>query len=364
MNFLVSYLTKQSLVLFLAFFFPISHLICQASLDDMFSAPSENSSTDGFYICISDTIYLQETPTSSTPIQTILFGESVQVLEESFLFPSDSNTYLKVQSMDGYIGWLPDSILIPNGELAVILSPMRIYKRPATPSTVTNHMCMPGELLILTGNTIEWGASVITNKGIKGWLHQPNEYLSTEITDVEMGKMLSVANLTTDSSQKRRIWGEILELIQQNQSHMATILLTAYHQTYPTEKLSDTSMQTIGVRAVSPPPSTLAEWRQTSEEFWDSKTNTWLTQIEESGPIQIRQINTEGQQIYQAAHKSLAIGTKILLAIPQQQGYIEMEITDSMPPNSPYFLGLSQQIVDLFLGVRIPDEMSIFYVKK
>lgn len=353
---------KQSFYLLLALCISISHLFSQTSLDDMFSILPTDTTTLEVRMCAWDTVSLKAFPASSESLSIIYFGEKVQLLGEVAKVPPENKTYHKVISKDEKIGWLPDSILVPQGELVVALRPMRIYKRPATPSTITSHLCTPGERLILAGPSTEWGAFIVKNQGISGWIQDPSNDISKEIIDIELANMMAIANITKDSSQRRKMWHEIIDITQQNQSEMNTILLTAYTQVYPKEGLPTASTKTSGTRTASPTP--IPRSRQTSEEFWDKKSEAWLTQIQESGPVHIKSVDTEGSPLFQAAHKSLQIGTKVLLAIPKQQGYVEVEITDSLPEDSPYLLGLSQQMADLFFGVEIPAELSIFYVKE
>ncbi|MEO1451155.1 MAG: hypothetical protein AAFV07_16615, partial [Bacteroidota bacterium] len=64
---------------------------------------------------------------------------------------------------------------------------------------------------------------------------------------------------------------------------------------------------------------------------------------------------------FYAAHPTLPMGTRVRLAIPDNSGFVELEIVARAPSRNQAILGLPPACVEALFGDRVPRTVEILY---
>ncbi|RMG67867.1 MAG: hypothetical protein D6722_12540 [Bacteroidetes bacterium] len=136
-------------------------------------------------------------------IETIYYGERVEMLgEETYVEKKDRN-YLKIRLKDGQEGWVHDFLFEPQSRLAVIIETAQLYRRP-DPMTLRNDELLPGEIVAVIQDSIMpqgWHHISGWMKRKKGWARQGLR-MSFNQKDVELALLRQRALQTRDEAER------------------------------------------------------------------------------------------------------------------------------------------------------------------
>ncbi|MEM7372669.1 MAG: SH3 domain-containing protein [Bacteroidota bacterium] len=320
----------------------------------------------GPIICVAELATLRETPDpNGKKIADVHFGEMLEKLGEEIILTGTTDAYWRVETADHLTGWLNKEQCVRDGALAVFLAPARIYIRPQTPSTITTQQFGPGEVVILARTAGEWGQLIAKDRQKAGWV-RTLEFISIESIDIELATLMNATLTEKNLAQKRRQWTALFREAKEEQAEMYEVLLAFYEAEYPGEAPpSSSSMvrsRTIPSASPAPNPPPRPAVTVRTERFFDQGSNKWYTQTRESGPVQVMSNLSHSGESYLVAHKSLKKGTKILLEIPGNQGYIEAKVEMKLKQDVPEILGISPQAVRLLYGDIPPNEITVYYL--
>ena len=330
-----------------------------------------------------DAINLLEMPgKSSRPIGQILFGEQVTHLGREAFVRGESPTYLLVRTQDGSTGWVNGSLLVQDGGVVVLLDRVPLYDKIGTPSSAKNAYLRAGELALLSDFREGWVYVTAKNKEAAGWV-EGYDRLSAETADIEVASLIDRALALPDAESRR---GE-LRKIQQSRSSLSQEMLYVLQETmegtYGTPTYNPSRPNPASPRpqprpgadiawsggeyffiddpdawAPNPGTSTLPPvapardgYRRQVREVFNPETGEAYNLIIEEGTIQPVDKPKKAKDMYFAYHKSLPVGTSVLLEVPgTQQKYVQVTIVAKLRDNNPNMIGLGGDLIRQVLG--------------
>jgi hypothetical protein len=331
-----------------------------------------------------DAINLLELPgKNSRPIGQIIFGEEVIHLGREAFVRGERPTYLLVRTQDGSTGWVNESFLVQNGGVVVLLDRVPLYEKMGTPSSAKNAFLRAGELALLSDFREGWVYVTAKNKEAEGWV-EGYDRLSAETDDIEVASLIDRALSLPDAERRRAE----LRKIQQSRSSLSQEMLYVLRETMdatysPSAAYGYTQSQptsprpqpnpgiawsggedmfiddpdawapnpgTSGVSPVAPAPAQNGYRRQVREVF-DPETGEAYNLIVEEGAIQPVDKPKKAKDMYFGYHKSLPVGTTVLLEVPgTRQKYVQVTIVAKLRDNNPNLIGLGGEFIREVLG--------------
>ncbi len=388
----------------------------------------ETVEAGAFLISAWDHVKVHEFPNQSSPhVGTIVFTEEVRHQGREAFVRGENRNYLYVQTEDGTQGWVSDAYLVSGGGAVVILQDAAIFSKPGTTTAITNQQFVAGELVILSEFREGWIKLTGRQKGKEGWV-QGYEKLSAEQYDIEAATLLAAA-LSLENPQDRQrelrelrggrsfLSPEMQMVVDQSiarASAPATASTTgrpvsaspstaytgpvyydepatpyypsgedAVNYNNPAPRPATTSRPAATTRPVSsqtasanPPaqaaanpavmrPATTTPYAYQEREVVDMATGAAYIRVKETGTIQPVKAKNPSSQFY-AYHKSLPIGSKILLSVPGTSQFVELEIIARLRPDNPNMIGLGAEVIKSVYGeiaAKDVGSVSIEYPK-
>ncbi|MEZ4828296.1 MAG: SH3 domain-containing protein [Bacteroidia bacterium] len=327
-----------------------------------------NNPHTGYMVCVWDEAPVFAGPDKRSDILSVMqFGEEAERLGDEAFVSFENNTYYKVRSADGRVGWVNEFLFVPEGGTAVLLQEGRIFKRPNTVSTITVDRFYPGEIVILEDVAGQWVRLVSRNRARTGWI-EGLEKVSVEPDDIELATLMHRIDEEPSSAMRKTLLEELAEVAQNNQTPMYDLILARYQGELSNRTLADLSAP------VSSPTSDRARSVTSSESnergvyrgeepeiVYDPVTGKKSRKVTETGKIYEVLGPKNPSSIFFAYHKTLPIGSKIMIRIPDNQGYIELEIINRLRKDNPALLGLSNACIEALYGSAKPGSAEIFY---
>lgn len=324
--------------------------------------------------CLWESVSLRaESGKESKQIGVIRFGEVVQYRGASQYVTAESRTYLQVATVDGLTGWVHEYLFVPGLGLGVVTEPGIIYKRPKTVTTVTTDRFEPGDLVVVEAMNGTWIGLSGPQKTKRGWIEGTHK-VSMQESDLMLAALLSQIEKEKNPAKQDAQRKELLKIAQGNGSPLAGVIaqrmgLQGSQPTASTRSLQASIEPSLTLpTSTTPPPvppgQTLVPVTTQTRRFQDEASGRWQTEIIESGGLHLLPASGMDPSIFYAYHKTLPKGSKIRIAIPNNEGFVELVVTDRLASNNPNIIGLSPDCVQAIFGDYVPAEITINYLKR
>lgn len=324
-------------------------------------------SSPGTLTCVWNKVPLRNAPGKSGPyVSRVFFGEQVEKVGEEAYLPEEKRTYVKVRSTDGKVGWVHEYLFVSGGTAAVILQTGQIYERPNTPSTITMHSFEPGEIVVMETSVGDWVNLVGREKKKSGWIKGLHK-VTVEQQEIELATLLDNVQQEKSSAKRQEKLGALLEKAKQANSVLTPLVAS----TLSTQSAGATLLATRSEPLPSAPaptrtnlvlPRAVAPNLRT-EAVRDPFSGRIRDEVIETGSIYPVQGPANPRTPFFAYHKSLPIGSKVFLQLPQGQGVIALEIVNRLRDDNPHVLGLAPSSLQLLFGDKVPETISISYLQ-
>lgn len=338
----------------------------------------ENTYAGETSICAWKSTFLLENPgRGSQQVGTILFTEELEHLGKEAFVRGENHNYVWVKTRDGNTGWIEESFIVRNGGVVVIMESAVIYDKPATLSSRTNSFFGAGEIAILSDFREGWIRLTSQYRERTGWIEGYNR-ISVEDADIETASLLAVAMENRNLNDRRAQLRKISETRGRISPGMAAILDASINGTYATPATSaPTVSRPVSTQPVKPATNTPDPWQggedvfvddgttgspsvardnsQTQgmviKEVIDMQTGRSYQRVYETGAIQ-PVVNKKAKNIYYAYHKTLPIGSMVLLQVPGTDYTVQLEIIARLRENNPNVIGLGPEVIEKVFGVN------------
>jgi len=303
-------------------------------------------------------------------IGVIRFGEIVRWNGESQYVADESRTYLKVQAVDGAVGWVHEYLFVKGIGLGVILQGGLIYKRPQTVTTVTTDQFLAGELGIVEGFSNNWVGLAGKRKAKKGWIEGRNK-VSMEDRDVLLASLMMSVEAEKDPQKRQKQMELVYEQANQVGSPMAEVVRSrsgntraSTNPTILTSAAAQTSREVVSEAPSRERPMPVVAEDNSNRYFRsvkDPQTGQIRRETVETGGIYLVNAPPKSNSIYFAYHKTLPIGSTLRIQIPNTQGFVELKVVSRLRNDKPAIVGLHPDCVQAIYGDYVPREISIIY---
>lgn len=359
----------------------------------------EYTGTGQTSVCAYKSIVLHEAPgRNSRKLGTIVFTEEMEHLGQEALLKEERRNYILVKTRDGKQGWVDEMYIVKDGGVVVLLEDSKVFERPATFSSSTSDFFRAGEIAILTDFQDNWVKLVSYRKDIEGWVEGYHK-LSAEDYDIEVAAMLAKALEIPDDNVRRQELAKIgsmrgfistemkgvinrtLNIVDESNQRPIPVDSEVYYDQpnpgpiegedafaispYRTDRSDGLYSDNGRINSVYVPNSERRPQIQ-EKEVIDMSTGRSYLQVTESGTIQPVKAK-KPKNIYYCYHKTLPIGSKVLLEIPGGQGYVPLEVVARLRSNNPHVVGLGSEVIKAVYGVVKAKEVqsvSISYPKQ
>ncbi|MEM6260955.1 MAG: SH3 domain-containing protein [Bacteroidota bacterium] len=379
---------------FLLVFFTFLGLSATAQIQVQPAAPPYSAFPETA-LCLWDAVGVRSTPgRDSRPFGTVYFGEEVEVLGDTAFVPRENRVYIKIRSKKGIEGWVHKYLFAANGSMVVLLKDADIYKSPGSIATITNVAFKSGSLAAMTDFQDNWVELIGRKRQAVGWIRRDEangELLSIADRDIQVASLMAVAEEKDDLRERLDALEKIRQIPNFNESPISTMVLeriqrdlsdltsqqaqqaNAYNggnaapaqpQYDYVEALpegSNTRQATIPVANPSVPGSQSSMNR---EMVIDSNTGIRYTKVTERGPIYEVRGPKDAKSIYFGYHKTLPKGTRVMLNVPDNPGFVEIEIINKLSADRPQIIGLSKECIQSVYGNTPPAEAQLVYFIK
>lgn len=349
-----------------------------------------------FYICAWENARVHEYPNlGSSNVGTIVFTEEVRHKGREAFVRSENRNYVYVETEDGTQGWVNETYLVQGGGAVVILDNAAIFAKPNTNTSITSQQFGGGEIVILSEFRDGWVRLTGQKKEKEGWV-QGYDKLSAEAYDIEAATLLASALAITNTEDRvrelRELRGgrnylspEMQQVIDRsiagaatpaptyqqptnqpytgpvyyddpNTSQPATQPNTPYYASgedaFSNASPSPTRSQ-VPVNTATPAPVAPAPvgnpYSYQEREVVDMASGQAYIRVRETGTIQPVKAKKPATQFY-AYHKSLPIGSKVLLAVPGTEMFVELEVIARLRPDNQNMIGLGGETIKAVFG--------------
>jgi len=316
-------------------------------------------------ICAWPQVKLFAEPGQSSEMLTYaLFGEEVSHLGEEALVRRERNNYVLVETRDGAKGWIDDQYIIRNAGLVVMLENARVFNKPSTYATSSGLRFYAGELVILSDWEENWVYLTGEQGRIFGWV-EGYDRLSVEATDIEVAGMLRRALMIEDPNDQLIALRSIINRSEYSGSPVYRIVEDVIAQLTTPEAVPLPDGDPFGMPENGEPSASPSDDPNYQEVVMYDENNQPFVRVKEMGTVQGVDAKNP-PSMYYAYHKSVPIGDKILLQIPGDQGYVELEVVARLRDSNPHVVGLGAEVIKKVLGAdraKEVDQVTILYVK-
>lgn len=315
---------------------------------------------------------------------TVLFGEELVHLGREATVKGEGPAYLLVKTSGGLQGWVRSSTIVSEAGLVVVLEKAPIYGRPSTLAAATNDVFEAGEIAILSDFRDNWVQLISEGKSKMGWV-RGYDILSVNRNDIEIASNIRLALNRPDPSNQRQELRKITSSRSEISPQMRSIVDQRIRMTYgePAEPTyasqqrpdygsttdnyppdqffpngeddfaDDLSIESLNVqRAPDYNPVYRPEIGAYQEqEVVDMTTGQTFMRVRQTGTIQAVKAKNP-KTIYYAYHKSLPVGTQILLEIPSHPGkFVPLTVVAALRDDNPNLIGLGAEVIRKVYGV-------------
>lgn len=311
---------------------------------------------------------------------TVLFTEELRHLGMEGYVKSDGHNYLYVKTSRGVKGWVQSNYVVQNGGVVVLTDNMSIYETPNSRGTVTEGKFYAGEIVILDDFQNGWVHLTNKRKEFSGWI-QGYEKLSLEPADIEAAALYAEALKIPENERRKTALLTITQGRGQDISpDMALVIDDAVRATdpkpvytnpnpsfnddfvyYPNgeDGLSTDAGNFDGFAdnnaPVNYPSATPLElpaeqkYNAYVEKVVDRETGRYYNRVIETGGIQPVKAK-KSSSIYYCYHKTLPLGSTVLLEVPGTGAYVQLEVIARLRADNPNVIGLGGDLIKKVFG--------------
>lgn len=359
---------KSALLLACCMLAALPALVAQASADP------------ALYTCVWNNVPVKDAPgKTGANTSVIQFGEAVEFMGDKAYLPEEKRTYIRIRTADGKTGWVHEYLTIPGGSPAVVLGEGVIYKRPATPSTITATRFEAGELVVLEATAGEWISLIGLERKKAGWI-QGLDLISTDVRDIELCALMNQARSEKDPLRRTERMQAIAGLAQDARSPLAASFAAqadearrlppapvyadaparpAPAQLAPVQQ--EPAARSVSRSAVLPAVAPPAQPALRTQRMIDESTGTEIAYIFETGGAYEVKGPDQPRSVYYAYHKSLPIGSTVRIQVPGNSGFVDLQVVNRLRSDNPNVVGLSRECMEALFGSRSPGQVTIFY---
>lgn len=367
-----------------------------------------------FFICAWETVRVHEYPNlGSSNVGSIVYTEEVRHNGREAFVRSENRNYLYIETEDGTQGWVNEAFLVQGGGAVVIIDDAAIFSKPNTNTSITNQQFVGGEIVVLSEFRDGWVRLTGKQKQKEGWV-QGYDKLSAEHFDIEAATLLASALAIENSDDRMRELRELrggrsylspeMQIVIDRSIASASVPAPTYNnpntqpytgQVYyddPTPAQPAQQLNTpyyangedafsnnsgnnptrsgnnpnSGSTVLRPAPAApVNPYAYQEREVVDMASGQTYLRVRETGSIQPVKAKKPSTEFY-AYHKSLPIGSKVLMAVPGTQMFIELEIIARLRSDNPHMIGLSGETIKAVFGeiaAKDVGSVSIEYPK-
>lgn len=355
-----------------------------------------------FFICAWETARVHEYPNlGSSNVGSIVFTEEVRHKGREAFVRSENRNYLFVETEDGTQGWVNEAFLVQGGGAVVILENAAIFSKPNTTTAITNQQFDGGDIVILSEFRDGWVRLTGKTKEKEGWV-QGYDKLSAEHFDIEAATLLASALAIENSDDRMRELRELrggrsylspeMQIVIDQSIASASTPAPSYgnqqtnYQPYngpiyydePTQaqqqqsttpyyatgedafsssagtsptrsQANPTTTGTTVLRPAATTPAPVNPYAYQEREVVDMASGQSYIRVRETGTIQPVKAKKPSTEFY-AYHKSLPIGSKVLLSVPGTDMFLELEIIARLRSDNQHMIGLSGETIKAVFG--------------
>lgn len=310
---------------------------------------------------------------TSTQIAAIHFGNDVvNVTDETIQVQEDrKRTYVKIVLADGTTGWINQYLLIANGEGAVVKQTTGVFQNPVDGITMMRGLEFEaGEPVIKTEFNGAYAYVYSKERKKSGWI--PVESLIFSEDELKMALALQKAKDEKNVSKRLQKLDEIRSQANFSFSPLAYLVDKAVVQSQELAANTITAEQDTRTLAMASPntPKNIRGATQTMTERVIKPGD----KLEESVLINGQVFNKHQQQLsliqvvnpqkinntaLECYHKTLAIGSRLQMFLPDNPGFIEFEVVGNLTQNEG--LGFTAGTIKRIFGETIPESVIVQY---
>lgn len=309
---------------------------------------------------------------ASRALETLAFGEQIESSGEEAYNKVEQTNYLKVQTRSGKVGWVNNFDVIKDGVIGIMVDDGLIFRRPGTPSTVSLDYFEAGEMVVVADVSAQWVNLITKNRVKSGWI-QGVDKVSIETSDVQIGALLHQVLAEPDQNTRTSLMKELLALANESDSELYPLVEQHWRElsgetTYfaSTRRTEETTRGDAGgFNRLNPEetpmgiPRSFARW----EKFRDPLTDEVVNRYVEVGQVYEVPERRYDSNIFYAWHKSLPIGSRLRIELPENPGFIEVEVVNHLRHDNPGIIGLSRTCIETLFGTDRPGEITIYHIK-
>lgn len=330
-------------------------------------------------VCAWNSISLHEYPGRNTArVGKILFTEELEHLGREAFVRGENHNYIFVRTGDGNEGWVNENLLVKNGGVVTLVEDAPVYTKLKTSSSRTDKVFSAGEIVIMSDFKDGWVYLTSKEKKKSGWV-KGYEAISAESSDIEIASLMADALALKDAGERKEALTKIgatrgflssdMALVVKkaiaDQDRKQTRTLTEGEEFLTRTKTEDYQDYLGGedifiddgismgdsrgsnVQKVSDQQNGYNSYKV--EKVVDMNTGLTVERVIETGTIQPVKAK-KPKSIYYAYHKELPIGSKVLLAIPGNRGFVQLEIVAKLKSTNPNMIGLGTEVLKAVYG--------------
>ncbi len=309
-----------------------------------------------------------------------LFTEELQHLGTEGYIREENHNYIYVKTSRGVKGWVQANYVVRDGGVVVITKQAPVYETPNTRGSITGKQFYAGEIVMLDDFQDGWVHLTGERKATSGWV-QGYDNLSLESGDIEAAALLKEALKIETAEGKRNALLTITQGRGQNITpEMNVVIEDAIRKTEPNyvppsrPVRDDYVFYENGEDGIAGSGGSLNDFSEIpsrgQEEFVapvsvnltpEMKYNVYVEKVvdRESGQYYNRVIESGGIQpvkakkpasIYYAYHKTLPIGSTLLLEVPGTGSYVQLEVIARLRADNPNVVGLGGELIQKVYG--------------
>ncbi|WNJ16333.1 hypothetical protein [Pontibacter sp. G13] len=383
-----------------------SPILAQGPIDEDIQYGQLKSHELGESVCAFSSVKLYNQPNEGGQvIEEIRFMQLLKNYGDYAYNRSERREYLHVLTSQGNEGWINERFVVVRGAPVVLLKESRIFEKPNAPSSGTGTSFYAGTMLILSDFNERWVKLTSKGKERVGWVEAFDD-IAVEPLDIEVAGLYEKAMALTDRYDRKRSLNEIKKqreyrispvydlveaeienirnqesLVQhtpgndipQNNGPVEPVYFPngeddvyagqeddVYTEDLPAVDWTETTDNAVGdVRGGENLKVRLPSSQIVEKEVFDFETGQITYRIIETGTIQPVEAKKPKTQYY-AYHKTLPIGSKILLEIPGGRGFLPLEVIARLKSDNPHCVGLNGQVIrEIFGEIAAKDVASV-----
>ena len=370
-------------------FFALSSIFCLL-LSTETSAQDRGEGFGEIAVCVYPVSGMRLQPGKNAQyLEPIRYGQEVQLLGDTAYVPSEARVYIRVQSQSGKVGWVHRYLFEMYATQVVVTRNAQIYGSPGAVTTITTAEFSAGELAAMSDFQEDWILLVGKEKQKKGWIRRSGGVEPISVADNDLAIAALVETAMSEPNVTARI--NSLEAIQQqpnfSKSPLKSVVINKIEEQVDIANQADQAVTEGSQNRLAnnntnqqTPEQTTSVLDNTThqrlahsinpnrseEAVYDENTGQNYTKVTEKGTVYVVKGPENAESIYFAYHKDLPKGAKVLLNIPDNSGFVELEVINKLSKSRSQVIGLSEATLEAVFGegVKDPQVEVVYFIKR